>query len=51
MKLEDHSANFRDEEGNAFLVRCPACNRENYTIAVSTGQCAWCGWKEEEEND
>ncbi len=32
------------------LVRCFACNpaygKENYAIAVTTGKCAWCGWKE-----
>jgi hypothetical protein len=47
MKLEDNPANFRDEQGNPYLVRCPSCMRENYAIAVATGQCVWCGWKAE----
>ncbi len=26
------------------LLRCPECERENYSMAVSSGQCASCGW-------
>lgn len=28
-----------------YLVRCPDCGRENYAMAVSSGACAWCGYK------
>jgi len=24
------------------LMRCPACNRENYAMNVSSGMCTWC---------
>lgn len=34
--------NFCDEEGKAFLVKCPKCERENYGLAVATGICCWC---------
>ena len=38
------AANFVSKEGDKFyMVRCPVCNRENYALAVSSGQCAWCG--------
>lgn len=46
-----HRANFRDAAGSLFLVRCPACDRENYAPAVATGQCAWCGWQEDNEKE
>ena len=26
------------------LIRCPACERENYMLNVSTGICTWCGF-------
>jgi len=47
-KLEDCLENFRDEDGNPFVVRCPSCKRENWAYDVATGQCAWCGWREEQ---
>ena len=31
-------------DGKFYMVRCPKCNKENYAPAVSTGQCAWCGY-------
>ena len=50
--VNDRKPNFRDENGKLFLVKCFACNseigRENYAPIVATGQCAWCGWKEED---
>lgn len=48
IKLEDNQANFRDDDGKPFVVRCPdpECARENYGPAVASGQCAWCGWNE-----
>ena len=30
-----------------YLMRCFVCDpegRENYSVAVASGQCAWCGW-------
>ena len=49
---QDRHPNFRDAERKLFLVRCFACSedergRENYAMAVASGECAWCGWKEE----
>jgi len=29
--------------GKFYLQRCFDCFRENYALAVSSGQCAWCG--------
>lgn len=45
-RADDVRDNFRDDDGHLFLVRCPACRRENYGPAVASGQCAWCGWWE-----
>ena len=44
----DSPPNFRGEDGKLFLVRCPSCNKENWSPAVATGECAWCGWGEKE---
>ena len=27
-----------------FLERCPDCLHENWSMAVSSGVCAWCGF-------
>lgn len=47
---QDREPNFRNEDGKLYLVRCFACDpehgRENYIPAVASGQCVWCGWKE-----
>jgi hypothetical protein len=32
------------KSGSLGLTRCPACERENWALAVATGQCCWCGW-------
>lgn len=40
--------NFRDESGKLFMIYCPKCKLENYMPSVASGQCAWCGYKEEE---
>jgi len=51
----DRHPNFRDKEGNLFLVRCFVCECggdggiENWAMAVATGTCAWCGWCDEEK--
>ena len=55
MKMKQNKRpNFRDEGGKLFLVRCFECGgergRENWAMAVASGQCAWCGWKEVEDN-
>ena len=53
----EHPANFEDDDGRLYLVRCIACSdaegqprglwgRENYLPAVATGKCVWCGWSE-----
>jgi ribosomal protein L37E len=51
IKLEDCSCNFRNSEGKPYVVRCPACKRENYAMAVATGVCAWCGWDANKADD
>jgi len=45
--IQDMQPNFRDEQGKLYLVHCYKCNKENYSIAVASGQCAWCGYKED----
>ena len=39
------------KSGKLFLVRCYNCEpergRENYGISVASGECAWCGWKDD----
>ena len=46
VRLEDCWENFRDDDGRPFVVRCPKCKRENWAMAVASGQCSWCGWHE-----
>ena len=41
---------FKGTEGDLFMVRCPKCERENYSPAVSSGICAWCGYVATEED-
>ena len=55
---QDRPPNFRGKgeyNGQLFLVRCFACGgecgRENYAPSVASGQCAWCGWKEEVKHE
>ena len=49
---QDRPPNFR-EKGKLYLMRCFKCDpkhgKENWTPAVATGKCAWCGWSEDEE--
>ena len=52
-KLEDNRAtepliNFIEND-KIYIVRCPLCRLENYSMAVSHGVCAWCGVKFELE--
>lgn len=30
--------------GKIYMIRCYKCGRENYTMMVATGRCAWCGY-------
>ena len=50
--INDKEPNFYSEDGRLFLVRCFNCDekygKENYLLSVATGMCAWCGWKENE---
>ena len=41
-------ANFYDEDGHYYMVRCTKCELENWAPAVASGQCAWCGYKHTE---
>ena len=50
-RIEDCSENFRDDKGKPFVVRCPKCRRENWAMAVASGQCAWCGWSESDDGE
>ena len=51
--IQDRPPNFRGGDGKLYLVRCFACDKdigvENYTMAVASGQCSWCGWKEDKD--
>jgi hypothetical protein len=48
-----NKANFIDQHDRLYLVRCMNCpdagdrGRENYAMAVYHGECAWCGWNEQ----
>ena len=33
-----------------YMVRCPKCNKENWAMAVASGQCAWCGHKAKDKD-
>ena len=50
-KLEDCRENFRSDEGEPYVVRCPRCKLENWAPAVASGQCAWCGWEEGKQQE
>ena len=34
---------YKDEGGKICMQRCFECGRENWVVAVSSGQCAFCG--------
>lgn len=38
---------FLSDDGRIFLTRCPKCEKENWAMAVASGQCCWCGHKVE----
>ena len=48
--VQDKHPNFRNKEGKLYLVRCFACDRENWGLVVAEGVCALCGWKEDNVN-
>ena len=33
-----------EADGKIYLVRCPECGRENWSGAVASGICCWCGY-------
>lgn len=35
---------YLQDDGRIGLIRCPACGKENYAMAVTSGKCAWCGF-------
>jgi len=37
------------EDGRLCINKCPNCGQENYAMAVSSGGCAWCGFKADEK--
>lgn len=44
-------ANFKRKESDCYaLVRCCACDRENYALNVLSGICTWCGWDINKKN-
>lgn len=51
LTVQDRHPNFRGEDGKLYLVRCYSCTaegRENWAMAVASGQCCWCGWSEKD---
>lgn len=40
---EEEGVGYEDEDGVG-LIKCPKCKRENWAMAVSSGQCCWCGY-------
>ena len=45
--VNERKPNFTTAKGDFYLTRCFACEpargRENWAMAVSSGQCAFCG--------
>lgn len=42
--------NFKSGD-KVFLVRCPKCGRENWAMAVSSGECCWCGYNANKDEE
>ena len=36
---------WKSDKGTISMNRCFSCGKENYAPAVTSGQCAWCGYK------
>lgn len=51
MATEDQRAVFITDNSELYLVRCPDCKLENYALMVATGQCAWCGFSVNSNNN
>jgi NAD-dependent SIR2 family protein deacetylase len=34
-----------ESNGKIYMAYCVKCDRENYALVVSSGQCAWCGYQ------
>lgn len=37
------------DDSKLCVQRCGRCHQENYVMAVSSGQCCWCGWDANDE--
>ena len=52
-RIQERHPNFRDHDGQLFLVRCFVCDPErgveNHAGMAAAGKCAWCGWSEAED--
>lgn len=52
-KINDRPPNYRNKDGLLCIIRCFACEpnrgKENWAMAVASGQCQWCGWVERSE--
>lgn len=53
--INDRPPNFRNKDGRLMIIRCFACpdagpyGKENWGPAVATGECAWCGFRDEKD--
>ena len=36
---------WKNDKGTISMNRCFKCGKENYAYAVTSGQCAWCGYE------
>lgn len=36
---------WKNDKGTISMNRCFKCGKENYAHAVTSGQCAWCGYE------
>ena len=43
-------SNFKSK-GKVYLVRCPKCDRENWVGSVTSGQCCWCGYDANQDEE
>lgn len=45
------SAVYKNKKGIICIVKCPKCGRENYTPKVHSGQCYWCGYNPNKDDN
>jgi ribosomal protein L37E len=38
------------EMSKIYMTKCPKCGKENYAMAVASGQCSWCSYKATKED-